>query len=68
MSLSPFDSFQSRFVTCLLNFPRTFESRPRAAALLAESLVILCSQSRNLWVVRSKVVTFNFVSLAAHRF
>ena len=24
MSLSPFDSFQSRFVTYLLNFPRTF--------------------------------------------
>jgi len=23
MSLSPFDSFQSRFVTYLLNFPRT---------------------------------------------
>ena len=25
MSLSPFDSFQSRFVTYLLNFPRTTE-------------------------------------------
>jgi len=25
MSLSPFDSFQSRFVTYLLNFPRTNE-------------------------------------------
>jgi len=24
MSLSPFDSFQSRFVTYLLNFPRMF--------------------------------------------
>ena len=24
MSLSPFDSFQSRFVTYLLNFPRTY--------------------------------------------
>ena len=25
MSLSPFDSFQSRFVTYLLNFPRNVE-------------------------------------------
>ena len=25
MLLSPFDSFQSRFVTYLLNFPRKFE-------------------------------------------
>jgi len=26
MSLSPFDSFQTRFVTYLLNFPRSFET------------------------------------------
>ena len=26
MSLSPFDSFQSRFVTYLLNFPRTYSN------------------------------------------
>jgi len=26
MSLSPFDSFQSRFVTYLLNFPRNISS------------------------------------------
>jgi hypothetical protein len=45
----------------------TFESRPRAAALLAEGLVILCSQFRNFWLVRSKVLTHHFVSVAAHR-
>jgi len=28
MSLSPFDSFQSRFVTYLLNFPRSICNRP----------------------------------------
>jgi len=28
MSLSPFDSFQSRFVTCLLNFPRILKLIP----------------------------------------
>jgi len=27
MSLSPFDSFQSRFVTYLLNFPRIIQLR-----------------------------------------
>jgi hypothetical protein len=28
MSLSPFDSFQSRFVTYLLNFPRNINVTP----------------------------------------
>jgi len=30
MSLSPFDSFQSRFVTYLLNFPRTKVGKPES--------------------------------------
>jgi len=29
MSLSPFDSFQSRFVTYLLNFPRNLDTKIR---------------------------------------
>ena len=29
MSLSPFDSFQSRFVTYLLNFPHIYQSTQR---------------------------------------
>jgi len=43
MSLSPFDSFQSRFVTYLLNFPRTtilptiYTLIKQVASLLLES-------------------------------
>jgi len=41
MSLSPFDSFQSRFVTYLLNFPRTNGARTRGRQVLAYCLGIM---------------------------
>jgi len=41
MSLSPFDSFQSRFVTYLLNFPRNIEyNRPLLTSCMLSPLSI----------------------------
>ena len=42
MSLSPFDSFQSRFVTYLLNFPRIKEGNNIFAFVL--SVEVVCQQ------------------------
>jgi hypothetical protein len=41
MSLSPFDSFQSRFVTYLLNCPRTlhFTEKEKRAGLVAHASI-----------------------------
>jgi len=53
MSLSPFDSFQSRFVTYLLNFPRRYLSILHVSVTVFRSLNNLISAQLFMWAKKN---------------
>ena len=74
MSLSPLVSFKSRFVTCLLNFPRTillYMFRASSAHLQEDTVVymqpmVVTLYESSWWPVGTQLMLYMFRASSAH--